>query len=345
MIINKWGSYGWIFFHAIAYQWEGEWFEEKVGIKFFENIGKFLPCPGCIAHYDKNYKNLEMSLIDAVKNKLSLGKWLVMLHNSVSKWQNNDSYTMKFLKYKKPMINDIQAKDMHKNTDWLVCWWYFMFAIAGTYRDSIPPAYEKLITLKTFKERKKYINTLNTLNIKGNLKYWFIDHPANIMFEMSKDQQLKFVERLKNIPSYKKFIVYCNKIITDTIDFTTFYNNIIKGLFRNKDDTIKLQQLLTSMAYILPGKNERKVYSSFINQEDIVTASLNKQNFLIWIHKLREVMIEKCAMNIVKPKNSLDITNNKHINILNNFYYRNLRIDFGKSREFQSIWNTIYTKK
>ena len=148
MIINKWGSYGWIFFHAIAYQWEGEWFEEKVGIKFFENIGKFLPCPGCIAHYDKNYKNLEMSLIDAVKNKLSLGKWLVMLHNSVSKWQNNDSYTMKFLKYKKPMINDIQAKDMHKNTDWLVCWWYFMFAIAGTYRDSIPPAYEKLITLK-----------------------------------------------------------------------------------------------------------------------------------------------------------------------------------------------------
>ena len=162
---------------------------------------------------------------------------------------------------------------------------------------------------------------------------------------MSKDQQLKFVEMLKNIPSYKKFIVYCNKIITDTIDFTTFYNNIIKGLFRNKDDTIKLQQLLTSMAYILPGKNERKVYSSFINQEDIVTASLNKQNFLIWIHKLREVMIEKCAMNIVKPKNSLDITNNKHINILNNFYYRNLRIDFGKSREFQSIWNTIYTKK
>jgi len=85
---EKWGYHGWNFIHNIALGYDETFSYQKKQnyINFFDVISDVIPCEKCSKHYkeyiSKNRPN--------IKNKDSLFKWTVDIHNNVNKILNKD---------------------------------------------------------------------------------------------------------------------------------------------------------------------------------------------------------------------------------------------------------------
>lgn len=80
-----WGPKGWFFMHSIALQYpEKPTIKDKqVYYNFFKSIGEVLPCPICQQHYNKNFKQHDITKYLANQKKLFI--WTVDMHNFVNK--------------------------------------------------------------------------------------------------------------------------------------------------------------------------------------------------------------------------------------------------------------------
>lgn len=91
LMTKVWGPPGWLFFHCIAFGYpykiddsNYEHFEKKNYYKkFYDNIGKILPCKYCRESYDKFIK--EIPIDDYLSNRKDLCYWTYLIHNKVNK--------------------------------------------------------------------------------------------------------------------------------------------------------------------------------------------------------------------------------------------------------------------
>lgn len=82
---SYWGKYFWKVIHitALGYPETPDQNDRDTYRKFFETIGKVLPCQRCSNNYAKHMETLPIeSFLDSSEN---LFKWTVFLHNIVSK--------------------------------------------------------------------------------------------------------------------------------------------------------------------------------------------------------------------------------------------------------------------
>lgn len=102
---KKWGPSGWIFIHNIAngYPINPTQEEQQAMINFLTSLQHVLPCKTCSELYKKDIKILP-PLIDVVKNKNLLIKWVNQMHNKVNKNLNKPIYTDK--EYENYYLND-----------------------------------------------------------------------------------------------------------------------------------------------------------------------------------------------------------------------------------------------
>ena len=79
----NWGPSGWKFLHAItfAYPTVPTLKTKKRYMNFFRTLKYVLPCPLCSAEYAKNVKSLSLK---NMRNKETLSRWLVGIHNRVN---------------------------------------------------------------------------------------------------------------------------------------------------------------------------------------------------------------------------------------------------------------------
>ena len=89
---EKWGYHGWNFIHNIALGYDETFSYQKKQnyINFFDVISDVIPCEKCSKHYkeyiSKNRPN--------IKNKDSLFKWTVDIHNKVNERINKKQITL-----------------------------------------------------------------------------------------------------------------------------------------------------------------------------------------------------------------------------------------------------------
>tara|TARA_B000000477_G_C6084250_1_gene224633 strand:+ start:214 stop:633 length:420 start_codon:yes stop_codon:yes gene_type:complete len=85
---EKWGYHGWYFIHNIALGYDETFSYQKKQnyINFFNVISDVIPCEKC----SKHYKEYILKNPPNIKNKDSLFKWTVDIHNNVNKILNKD---------------------------------------------------------------------------------------------------------------------------------------------------------------------------------------------------------------------------------------------------------------
>lgn len=90
MMTKVWGPPGWLFLHCITFgypntidEFNNEHFQKRTEYKkFFEYLGKVLPCKYCRESYDKYFK--ELPIDNFLNNRRDLIMWLYMIHNKVN---------------------------------------------------------------------------------------------------------------------------------------------------------------------------------------------------------------------------------------------------------------------
>lgn len=77
-----WGPKGWFFLHTITFNYpDNPTPNEKAQYyNFFMNLQYVLPCEICKKNYPKHLKDYPLD-DNALKNKRTLSKWLVKIHN------------------------------------------------------------------------------------------------------------------------------------------------------------------------------------------------------------------------------------------------------------------------
>lgn len=80
-----WGKYFWKVIHitALGYPDDPDEDDKEVYKRFFETMGKVLPCNRCSNNYRKHIETL--ALDNFLDSSANLFKWTVLLHNVVSK--------------------------------------------------------------------------------------------------------------------------------------------------------------------------------------------------------------------------------------------------------------------
>lgn len=88
-----WGPSGWKFLHSITFQYPVKpTVDDKAHYKEFFNSLKFvLPCQKCAYHYSKHLRKYPIDI--ALKSKDDLVKWLIDVHNEVSKSLGKREYS------------------------------------------------------------------------------------------------------------------------------------------------------------------------------------------------------------------------------------------------------------
>ena len=85
MDTNKWGKHGWIFLHYITFNYPMNPSQSDIDnyYTFFDSLKNVLPCDLC----NENYKNHlhKYSLLNALKSRTLLIKWLIDVHNATNK--------------------------------------------------------------------------------------------------------------------------------------------------------------------------------------------------------------------------------------------------------------------
>ena len=98
MDTNKWGKHGWIFLHYITFNYPDNPTQNDIDnyYTFFDSLKHTLPCNLCKVNYSNHlYKH---SLLKGLKNKKSLIKWLIDIHN-----ENNQLLNKPILSYEKAL--------------------------------------------------------------------------------------------------------------------------------------------------------------------------------------------------------------------------------------------------
>ena len=85
---NIWGPGAWLFLHSITLNYPDKptLEQKKIYNDFFHLLGNVLPCSKCQRNYKSHINNSPISF--NLKNKESLSKWLVNIHNQVNKINN-----------------------------------------------------------------------------------------------------------------------------------------------------------------------------------------------------------------------------------------------------------------
>ena len=80
---SEWGRHAWQFLHAATFSYPDtpSLAQKDSTRQFFLNLGNVLPCPVCRGHYNENIKKRP----PVVKDRESLSRWLVDIHNEVNK--------------------------------------------------------------------------------------------------------------------------------------------------------------------------------------------------------------------------------------------------------------------
>jgi len=88
MDTKKWGKHGWVFLHYVTFNYPDNPNQNDIDhyYDFFYNIQYILPCDICKINYSNHLK--KYSLLNALKNKNLLIKWLIDVHNETNKSLN-----------------------------------------------------------------------------------------------------------------------------------------------------------------------------------------------------------------------------------------------------------------
>lgn len=88
-----WGPHGWKFMHYLSFGYpDNPTTEDKNHYKtFFLSLQHVLPCSICAKHYSDNL--VQYSLDDALKNKDSLIRWVIDIHNDVNEMKGKKIYS------------------------------------------------------------------------------------------------------------------------------------------------------------------------------------------------------------------------------------------------------------
>jgi ATP-dependent Zn protease len=124
---DVWGKYLWVSIHLIAlgYPMNPSSEDKNNYIAFFESLKNVIPCYKCSENYKKNLLELPLTFDNTLKDRLSLFKWTVDLHNIVNKETNKPTisydqaekiYT-KYLVEKNEDVKKIFKKTMQNNTN------------------------------------------------------------------------------------------------------------------------------------------------------------------------------------------------------------------------------------
>lgn len=103
---NFWGPALWTSMHNITFYYpEDPTEDQKMQYRdFFTSIKYVLPCETCREHYEKNIeKNFPLNA--ALKNRDTLSRWLVDLHNAVNRRLNKPVIPYEAVKEKYDAIN------------------------------------------------------------------------------------------------------------------------------------------------------------------------------------------------------------------------------------------------
>jgi len=89
---NIWGPYGWKFMHYVSFGYpENPSIQDKKNYKnFYYSIQNILPCKRCQLHYQHNLK--EYPIDNSLKDRESLIKWVIDIHNKVNKETGKKEY-------------------------------------------------------------------------------------------------------------------------------------------------------------------------------------------------------------------------------------------------------------
>ena len=88
MQTRVWGPAGWLFLHSIAqnYPWKPTEDQQVEYLFFFKLVGNVLPCRYCRESYQNFINEEDTQLnINTMKSRVSLVKWLFLIHNKVNK--------------------------------------------------------------------------------------------------------------------------------------------------------------------------------------------------------------------------------------------------------------------
>lgn len=93
-----WGPDAWNFLHRCSFSYSNNPTpaQQRAARRFFKSLPEMLPCDICTEHCKKKIKTMPPQ----VKNKYTLSKWLVDLHNEVNKSLNKPIYSYQDAKKK-----------------------------------------------------------------------------------------------------------------------------------------------------------------------------------------------------------------------------------------------------
>ena len=114
-----WGPHAWFFLHTVTFNYPNNPtpIEKAQYYNFFMNLQHILPCELCKKNYPKHIKDYPLK-DDALKNKKSLTKWLVNVHN-----ETNRDLGKKVVSYKKvlKLYNSIYNSNPFKMVIIYIC--------------------------------------------------------------------------------------------------------------------------------------------------------------------------------------------------------------------------------
>ena len=90
---NIWGPSAWTFLHTVTLNYPNNPTKTDINNyeKFFKSLQPILPCPKCSINYKKHFT--KSPIRPHLKNKETLVKWLINIHNDVNKINNNKIWT------------------------------------------------------------------------------------------------------------------------------------------------------------------------------------------------------------------------------------------------------------
>lgn len=88
-----WGPHGWIFLHSVTMNYPKNPTNDDKNLykSFFSSLTRVLPCEKCAYHYKQHIKADPIE--PALKNRDSLVRWLIKVHNKVNSDLGKPLYT------------------------------------------------------------------------------------------------------------------------------------------------------------------------------------------------------------------------------------------------------------
>ena len=119
MLTSVWGPSMWHTLHTISFNYpvKPTNIDKKNYMNFFLSLKNILPCKYCRINYVKNLKSVPLNL-SVMKNRLSLSKWLYLLHEEINRMlgkKSNLSYEDIKIRYEMFRSRCLSDKKKTKN--------------------------------------------------------------------------------------------------------------------------------------------------------------------------------------------------------------------------------------